>query len=64
MTSVCLSSASEPGRRVRLCPVRTPCGRFEPVGLRRLPFQASLATPVLVLPSCILWLLGDVLERE
>lgn len=22
------------------------------VGLRRLPFQASLATPVLVLPSC------------
>ncbi|MQM00539.1 hypothetical protein Taro_033272, partial [Colocasia esculenta] len=25
MTSVWLSSASEPGRRVRLCPVRTPC---------------------------------------
>ncbi|MQM05648.1 hypothetical protein Taro_038460 [Colocasia esculenta] len=71
MTSVWLSSASEPGRRVRLCPVRTPCGGFEPthsppfqVGLRRLPFQASLATPVLVLLSCILWHLGDVLERE
>ncbi|MQL85093.1 hypothetical protein Taro_017617 [Colocasia esculenta] len=69
MTSVWLSSASELGRRVRLCPVRTPCGGFEPfssvaggvtfpywvsflethsppfqVGLRRLPFQASLAT--------------------
>ncbi|MQM19175.1 hypothetical protein Taro_052173, partial [Colocasia esculenta] len=34
------------------------------VGHRRLPFQASLATPVLVYPSCILWHLGDVLERE
>ncbi|MQM05416.1 hypothetical protein Taro_038228 [Colocasia esculenta] len=30
MTSVWLSSASEPGCRVRLCPVRTPCGGFEP----------------------------------
>ncbi|MQL73371.1 hypothetical protein Taro_005720, partial [Colocasia esculenta] len=34
------------------------------VGRRRLPFQASLATPVLVRPSYILWHLGDVLERE
>ncbi|MQL72854.1 hypothetical protein Taro_005196 [Colocasia esculenta] len=34
------------------------------VGRRRLPFQASLATPVLVCPSCLLWRLGDVLERE
>ncbi|MQL82865.1 hypothetical protein Taro_015351 [Colocasia esculenta] len=34
------------------------------VGRRRLPFQASLAIPVLVRPSCILWHLGDVLERE
>ncbi|MQM19941.1 hypothetical protein Taro_052955, partial [Colocasia esculenta] len=57
MTSVWLFSASEPGRRVRLCPVRTPCGGFEPthsppfqVGLRRLPFQASLATPVTMAP--------------
>ncbi|MQL88914.1 hypothetical protein Taro_021483 [Colocasia esculenta] len=50
MTNVWLSSASEPGRRVRLCPVRTPCGGFEPVGLRRLPFQASLATPVSMAP--------------
>ncbi|MQL81041.1 hypothetical protein Taro_013499 [Colocasia esculenta] len=34
------------------------------VGRRRLPFQASLATLVLVRPSCILWRLGDVIERE
>ncbi|MQM09391.1 hypothetical protein Taro_042260 [Colocasia esculenta] len=71
MTSVWLSSASEPGHRVRLCPVRTPFVGFEPlpvgllfptgslfetqslpfqVGLRRLPFQASLATPVSMAP--------------
>ncbi|MQL88603.1 hypothetical protein Taro_021160 [Colocasia esculenta] len=37
------------------------CGK---VGHRRLPFQASLATLVLVCPSFLLWRLGDVLERE
>ncbi|MQM06944.1 hypothetical protein Taro_039777, partial [Colocasia esculenta] len=50
MTSVWLSSTSEPGRRVRLCPVRTPCGGFEPEGRHRLPFQASLVTPVTMAP--------------
>ncbi|MQL71186.1 hypothetical protein Taro_003513 [Colocasia esculenta] len=33
--------------------VQQPTGQpSQQVGLRRLPFQASLATPVLVLPSC------------
>ncbi|MQL89406.1 hypothetical protein Taro_021978, partial [Colocasia esculenta] len=56
MTSVWLSSASEPGRRVRLCPVRIPCGGFEslPVGLlfptgslflRLTPFPFSSMAP-------------------
>ncbi|MQL89979.1 hypothetical protein Taro_022561 [Colocasia esculenta] len=46
------------GESVELA-VELPTGDFvltsyclEEVGLRRLPFQASLATPVLVLPSC------------
>ena len=34
-----MSSASEPGRRVRLCPVRTPCCGFEPVSVEPLLYR-------------------------